>query len=719
MHKLLLHAGANYMLILRILSVLLLVSCTALSVDKKDSLRSIYEKSLDPDAKFESGLNVLRSLTKPNEHAECIRLAGELNSLKTKNEQRKLGLVSLHTGYYHIRCFNNDSGIHYLNRALDLFPSSGYVKDRAEAIRGIGTCMLRRGEHDKAIERLLAGLEMTEKELLRGRKTDIAECELSILLDLGWSFVQLNEYKKALAYFKRGLGLALDYNLKNKMGRIQTNLGSVYYYRNDLDSALVHFKAALKAAEAVNDLVEIGNGYNNIGLIYQDLGNYPEALRYIQKSLALSESRKDEQGQCESMYNIGEVYVSMKDPLNAEVYFKRSLALAEKIGHKMQMKDAYNALSKLYAAQNKFQLAYDYSLRADTLKDSIFNEEKNRQITEMNTKYETEKKEQENSILKEKSRNQELENSRQRLVLLAVTGVAILLVALAFFIHRGYREKKRANVVLEGKNREIEEKSRIVEEQNKDIKDSIRYAKRLQEAILPSVAKFSEVFPDSFICFRPKDIVSGDFYWFERFGDQVFFAAADCTGHGVPGAFMSIMGNNLLNQALNEYALTRTDAILNSVNKGLAKALRTSGETGANVKDGMDIALCAVDLKKMKLQYSGAFNPCWVIRGQEVIELKPDKFPVGAGLSEEVKLFSLQEMDLQKGDRIYIFSDGYADQFGGPRGKKFKYSPMQQILKDLSSTPMAEQRKVLVQVHEEWKGRLEQVDDILVVGVRV
>ncbi|MEW6469484.1 MAG: SpoIIE family protein phosphatase [Bacteroidota bacterium] len=343
--------------------------------------------------------------------------------------------------------------------------------------------------------------------------------------------------------------------------------------------------------------------------------------------------------------------------------------------------------------------------------DSVLSRERSRQIVEMSTKYETEKKEQENKLLKS-------EGERQRVVNIAITSGLVLCAALAFFIFRGYRQKQKANRELGEKNVLIEQQKRVVEEKNKDITDSIRYAKRLQSAILKPENNLAMCFEENFVLFKPKDIVSGDFYWFEKFGKRSLVAAADCTGHGVPGAFMSIIGCNLLSQAVNEYAITQPAAILNSVNKGLSKVLQQRSDE-PSVKDGMDIALCAFDPEKMTIEFAGAYNPLWIVRNGQVIELKADKFPVGAFVGKEVRLFTNQEVQVQKGDMVYMFSDGYADQFGGPQGKKFKYSRMRQMLTDNCKKPMKEQREVFNRVIEDWKDQLEQIDDILLIGVKI
>ena len=290
-------------------------------------------------------------------------------------------------------------------------------------------------------------------------------------------------------------------------------------------------------------------------------------------------------------------------------------------------------------------------------------------------------------------------------------------------VHLNSRRLKAANIFLQKKineaTLEIRQQKEQIEDKNKDITDSIRYAKRLQTAILKPENTLTNYFDDGFILFKPKDIVSGDFYWFEKFGNLSLIAAADCTGHGVPGAFMSIIGCNLLSQAVNEYAITQPAAILNSINKGLTKVLQQKGDVDSFVTDGMDIALCTFDSEKMTVEYSGAFNPMWLIRDNKIIEFTADKFPVGAFVDSTVRMFKCHEIPVQKGDMIYLFSDGYADQFGGPAGKKLKYKPLQALLLENHEKNGAEQKAKLNSAFEKWIGNLEQIDDVLVIGIRI
>jgi len=282
---------------------------------------------------------------------------------------------------------------------------------------------------------------------------------------------------------------------------------------------------------------------------------------------------------------------------------------------------------------------------------------------------------------------------------------------------------------------EIREQQAVIKEKNKDITDSINYARRIQAALLPSDAEIERYLSDHFILYKPKDIVSGDFYWFSSVSTTVpdapvqhkmlLIAAVDCTGHGVPGAFMSLVGSTLLNQTITDVNVNHPSDALNYLNRELRKTLRRQ-MNDSSIRDGMDMTLCAIDLQNMKLEFAGANNPVFIIRNKELIELKGDKQPIGSDSDETKKPFSNQLFDLQHGDCIYLFTDGYADQFGGPKGKKFKYKQFQEYLLANHARPMKEQKIILDNCIEEWKafpktggGMHEQVDDILLIGLRV
>lgn len=276
---------------------------------------------------------------------------------------------------------------------------------------------------------------------------------------------------------------------------------------------------------------------------------------------------------------------------------------------------------------------------------------------------------------------------------------------------------ERTEEVVQQKE-EIEQKNQELEVLYKHVTDSIKYAKRIQEAILPPDSFVKKLLPNSFVLYKPKDIVSGDFYWMDGKNGKSMFAAVDCTGHGVPGAFMSIVGYNILKHTVNNNSFTEPALILDELNNGVSETLH-HGHEESQAKDGMDISFCTIDYNKMELQYAGAYNPLYLVRNGELLQTKADKFPIGLFLGTEKKKFTNHTIRLEKGDSIYIFSDGYADQFGGPNGKKFMAGNFRDLLIEASKHPVDKQKEILNKTIEEWRGPLDQVDDILVIGVRV
>jgi len=310
---------------------------------------------------------------------------------------------------------------------------------------------------------------------------------------------------------------------------------------------------------------------------------------------------------------------------------------------------------------------------------------------------------------------------------LIVAGFLTVTAGLAFAIYfiNSNKKKKIASDLLQKQKDEISH-------QKKEITDSINYAKRIQLAILPPDKMVKRLLPDAFVLYKPKDVVSGDFYWIEEREDLIMFAAVDCTGHGVPGAMMSVVGLNLLNRAVKEKGLTVPSDILQHLDMGVTDTLRQTREH-ETIKDGMDLSLCTYNPKTKLLQYSGAFNNLWIVRKNisltyqakvnevvfedSLLEIKADKFPIGSNSDGVADIYTNHTFQLQKGDCVYLYSDGYADQFGGPKGKKFKYNPLKKLLISISHLPPSLQREALDKAFLNWKGSLEQIDDVLLIGV--
>ncbi len=317
---------------------------------------------------------------------------------------------------------------------------------------------------------------------------------------------------------------------------------------------------------------------------------------------------------------------------------------------------------------------------------------------------------------------------KQKIILYFVLFVLVLASFLVYYIYRGYKIKKEANIRLEEKNRTISAQKDEIEKQRdvaaaqrdqiayqkKHITDSIMYAKRIQTALIPSLELFSDKL-EHFVLYKPLAIVSGDFYWVSSKDSIQVIIAADCTGHGVPGAFMSMLGVTMLNEIVNEKHIIQPDQIIENLRQGIIKSLKQVVDEDT-VKDGMDIAICAVDFNENILWYAGANNPLYLVRGGELIHYRPDKMPVA--IHYKMQPFTLHEIDLQKGDAFYIFSDGFADQFGGPKQKKFMSVKLKETLVEMTGKPMLQQGERLNDIFEEWRGDNPQVDDVTLIGVR-
>jgi len=302
-----------------------------------------------------------------------------------------------------------------------------------------------------------------------------------------------------------------------------------------------------------------------------------------------------------------------------------------------------------------------------------------------------------------------------KVTLLYIIIITLIIALLLIYLVKIRRENKQRELIA----KQIMEQKEELIIKNKNITDSIIYAKRIQSALMPPDKLFNSVFPDSFVLHIPKDIVSGDFYWLSKVGDRTFVAAVDCTGHGVPGAFMSIIGVELFRHITSIEGIKQPSQILTSLNKAFQKIFHE--QEIISFRDGMDLAFCSFDNKNMKLEYAGAFNPMYLIRDNNIYEYKGDRFSVGLERPDEYKTngFKNHEIPLKDGDIIYIFSDGYADQFGGPEGKKYKYRRFRHLLLAIHQLPMAKQHEYLEKSILNWKGGLDQVDDILVIGIRI
>jgi serine phosphatase RsbU (regulator of sigma subunit) len=614
--------------------------------------------------------------------------------------------------------------LEYYNEGLKMREEIGDKHGIAESLNNIGFVFEKHGDIPHALEYHHKGLKVQE-EINDKQGIAISLNNIAHIYELQ------DEIPKALEYYQKSLKMGIALNNKDIVATELNNIGGVY--RNqaqrsnksksiEIDSlfnkSMDYYFKSLKLFKELNDKAAIATMLQNIGTIYQDKNDDSKALEYFNKSLYLQKEINDKRGIGFSLYYIGGVYLDEKDFTKALSYEQSGLVYAKELGYPRDISLTASKLSEIYQAQNKWHDAFKMQELYFLMRDSINNETTRKASIRKQFQYEYEKKE---TILKaeqEKERAVSEEKSRKQVIIIWSFIVGFLLVVIfAGFISHSLRVTRKQKQIIEIKSKETEYQKKIIEEKNKDITDSINYAKRIQQAKLPNKEDIYSSFPQSFVLFKPKDIVSGDFYFFHKINQFVFIAAADCTGHGVPGAFMSMIGSEKLDDAVS--LSSDTSEILKQLNNGIKNSLHQS-DSIESTRDGLDIALCSVDTVNRIVKYAGANRPFWIIRnGQTTIEEIPATKKAIGGFTEDNQHFDTHEIKLQQGDTFYIFTDGYADTFGGQEGKKLTIKKLKQMLLDIQNKTMQEQEKQLDNFVEDWRAGTEQVDDILVIGVRL
>lgn len=599
----------------------------------------------------------------------------------------------------------------YFSVAIDIFDSLSERKLYASAIQAFGNQKMLLGDYPAALEYQLKSLRI-KQEL--GDSTVMASAYMS----LGNTYHSSGDNPRAANAFLHAIALDTLYGDRRQSGTGYYNLGNVEFELHHDSIALLYTNRAIAIGEAEHDASLLSYAYGRLGKYYFNQKEYDQALKYHEKSLELARQSEDTRVVVSELGSLGLTHQALGNAALGEQLLKEALAISSDSSMRESRVQVYSSLSAFYAAAGKFEEALKYMQLFTALRDSLVNFERSKDLTRKEMNFEFEKKRALDKA--EQLKNEALyEEDRKRKLLVIYSGGGFLLLVLVFlaFVFNRYKVSQRQKTLIAAQKTEVEKQKSVIEEKNKDITDSINYAKRIQSAILPQVSEFATAFPDSFVFYRPKDIVSGDFYWIAVTPHYAFYATADCTGHGVPGGFMSVLGASLLNEIVNDKGESEPAAILNMMRERIIFALRQKGESGEN-KDGMDMVLCRIDRGRKELVYAAANNPLWIVRKGELQEFPADKQPVGIGAINQ-RNFTQHTVPLFPGDVIYTFTDGYADQFGGPKGKKFKYAQLKNVLLEDSGSSLREKESQLSRTFDAWRGTLEQVDDVLVIGIRI
>ncbi|MCB0477189.1 MAG: SpoIIE family protein phosphatase [Crocinitomicaceae bacterium] len=705
------------------------------------------------------------------------QLNREVDSLKgllkkeVQDEKRIFLLYTLAT-----KLMRSDTIIstNYALEALNLSKKIGYKEGEIDVLEFFSRKFTEQGRLDTALQILNTILQQEDQIENKQRVANL-------YISKGNIYDIKSDYTRALDAYLKGEEYFLQANNDRGVGMANLGIGNIYHATERWDQALDRYRKSAKFLQKINDPYASWP-INNMATSMQNIGQLDSAEYYFQISLKMKEDAGDIYGASYTYSDMAELYVLMNQIDLAEKYLKKALELKlqvegisqETIGMalirlgeiqikrgkfiesipnlRMGLEKAEESASveaimfgnkhlsnALYKIGN-YKEAYEKLFMFSSLQDSISKVKSSQALAEMQTKYETKEKDEQlqsanraNELNKLRAYKAEADSERKNTLIYGALALVLLLLLGVGFAIRSIQLRKRNNEILRSKNKEITIQKEIVEEKNKEITDSITYAKRIQSAILPSDNLIKRSLPNSFVLYKPKDIVAGDFYWMEmgksiaQEQENVLIAAADCTGHGVPGAMVSVVCNNSLNRSVREFGLTDPGKILDKTRELVVKEFEKSQE---EVKDGMDIAVVSIEQQQgegassksiscSKLKYAGANNPLWVIRkdSNEIEEFKADKQPIGK--FSHSKPFVTHELTLNSGDTFYIFSDGYVDQFGGDKGKKFKASNLKTLLLDIQNLEMSTQKEQLDQVFEEWKGENEQLDDVCFIGVRI
>lgn len=589
------------------------------------------------------------------------------------------------------------------SKALSLYDSSlkvagqySYMNLYAMTKVNMGVLNYEIGNYDNALKDYYEALELKKQE-------DDKNTVAILLYNIGLIYDEREDIEKANKNYFQALDLFRE--KENLYGEAYCLgcIGSNYVKAENYIDAIDYYNKAYEIHEKLENKQGMGEAFGEIGIVYYQNNKYRKATEFYNLSLNLYKEIGYIRGVITILQRLGEIELKKENYREAQKLFILSKTKADSIKDKPQLKGAYEYLSETYLAMSDYKNAYINYKKYSVLKDSIFTEEAEDNITKLNAQHDISEREAQIKLLQNERTVQDLKIRKQKILIFSVLLGFILISLFLLILFRQIKTIRTAN--------------RLLAYQKKQITDSIEYASRIQTAILPPGDYINKIIPDHFILYKPRDIVSGDFYWITHKDGKIIVAAVDCTGHGVPGAFMSMLGFAFLNEIVNKEKELKANEILNQLRDNVKKSLHQTGKDD-EAKDGMDIALCIIDLENLKMQFSGAYNPLYLARNNELITLKGDRMPIGIYIAEK-ESFTNHETEISKGDTIYIFTDGYTDQFGGPQTQKFKTAPFRDLIESNQDKSMAEQKKILEDNFDKWKGDYDQIDDVLVIGIKI
>ena len=630
-----------------------------------------------------------------------------------------------------------DSSLTILNQSLKLAQKLKHSTTIISIYGSIGAMYLIKSDPPKALINF-------QNMLREAQEIGNKQAESLALQRIGKLYETQTDYEKALEFYQKADQIEAKLNNLSSRALVLNNIGNAYSYLNKFDTALNYQLQSLELRKQQGNTQVLGYSYNDIAFIYSRMDSLETAKTYYQKSLDifLQTNRKWEIGVIS--HNLSSLYLNLNEIDKAIIYGEQGYKAAIEIGSNSSIFNNAITLSLAYNQKKEFKKAYEYAAKSLAYQDSLFNEQNEREIGRLESRLELEKKEAENQ------KQQNIINLQRQTNIAIGVGLGIALI-FAFFLLRGrkllkeknnalklsneqinqqkeeiltqsenlkeaYEEIKQINEEISTKHDELNERNLVIEKKNHDIMGSINYGSRIQNALLPFHSQIAESFNEFFILFKPRDIVSGDFYWFEQLGDKQILASVDCTGHGVPGAFMSMLGVGALDDAVLRQGHTAPEKILSHLDKYIQNVLQ---QEHTENKDGMEMSICTIDKSNNTLTFAGARHHLYYFQDNVGTLIKGDRLGVGGMPIRKEKVFTQKSISIETPTTIYVYTDGYPDQFGGDEGRKFMSKRLRRLIDKIQLKPLQEQKEILESQLADWMENQKQVDDILIIGMRI
>lgn len=528
--------------------------------------------------------------------------------------------------------------------------------------------------------------------------------------NMGISYLYMDDLEKSEEHFQEAIKIYLSRGDSILAYQARMNLGIIDYFNGKIEEAIITFKECALVMQLTGNLRSLSNCYGNIGECYLELSEFDSSKKYLGLTIEKDIELNDPEAKSNSYRMMGKFYEFQEDYNNARIFYQKALQESESINQLSGISQAYMKLGRIEEKDGNFKKALEYYRIHLTYHDSLIQDNNSRLMGKIEAQHEYNKKIELEKADNEKKVQLESENrKKQSIIIYFSIGLIVVILFFVYMVIKSLRLAKRQKVLADQAKEEIEEK-------NTELLDSIRYAKRIQLALLKEDDEDLRSLPGHFILFEPKDIVSGDFYWTWRKDDYWYVAVGDCTGHGVPGALLTMLGTAYLNEICAIDKVLSPAEILDQLKAKVTLELGQTGLKGSS-KDGMDMSLIRMNLVTKEVIWAGANNPVYYIANDQLNEIKADKQPIG--YSDQIKSFTDHQLQITPGDSIYLFSDGFADQFGGPNGKKYKYSRLKELLFNSDRDEPTKQKSKLLAEFDAWKGDYEQLDDVCIIGVRI